>query len=319
VPRVVAVFLVLVAWTLPAAQAAKEAIASAHPAATEAGYAVLAQGGNAFDATVAVAAALAVVEPFSSGLGGGGFFLLHRAIDGFETMIDAREAAPGRAGPRMYLDAEGNVKERLSLDGALAAGIPGTPAGLVWLAERYGNLPLAASLGPAVGLARDGFAVDARYVNAARFRAGLLKADAATARVFLAGGEVPAVGDVIRQPELAQTLAALAAKGHGGFYAGDVAKRLVAGVQTAGGIWELDDLARYRVVEREPQRISYRGVQITCASLPSSGGIVLTEALQILERFPLATLARPQRDHLVVEACGAATRIGPATWATPTS
>ncbi len=302
VRRVVAVFLLLVAWTLPAAQAANEAIASAHPAATEAGYAVLAQGGNAFDAAVAVAAALAVVEPFSSGLGGGGFFLLHRAADGFETMIDARETAPARASPRMYLDVEGNVKERLSLDGALAAGIPGTPAGLVWRAERYRNLPLATSLGPALRLARDGFAVDARYVNAARFRAGLLKADAATARVFLVEGEVPAVGDVIRQPELAQTLAALAANGHAGFYGGEVAKRLVAGVQMAGGIWELDDLAGYRVVEREPQRIAYRGVQITCASLPSSGGLVLTEALQILERFPLATLARPQRDHLVVEA-----------------
>ncbi len=188
------------------------------------------------------------------------------------------------------------------MNGALAAGIPGTPAGLAWLAERYGNLPLATSLAPAMRLAADGFEVDARYVAAARFRAKLLQADPGTARVFLAGGEVPAPGYVVRQPELAQTLAALAVKGRSGFYAGEVARRLVAGVQMAGGIWELDDLAGYRVVEREPARITYRGAQITCASLPSSGGLVLTEVLQILERYPLATLSRPQRDHFVVEA-----------------
>ncbi len=192
--------------------------------------------------------------------------------------------------------------EGLSLDGALAAGIPGTPAALAWLAERYGNLPLATSLGPAMRFALDGFPVDSRYVAAARFRASLLKADPAAARVFLAGGEVPAAGFVVRQPELAQTLAALAAKGRNGFYAGDVARRLVAAVQRAGGIWELDDLAGYHVVERKPARIAYRGAQITCASLPSSGGLVLTEALQILERYPLAALPRPQRDHFVVEA-----------------
>lgn len=298
---VAALFVLLVAWT-PAAQAAREAIASAHPLATAAGHEILAHGGNAFDAAVAVAAALAVVEPFSSGLGGGGFFLLHRAADGFETMVDARETAPGRSGPRMYYDAEGNLNERLSMSGALAAGIPGIPAGLAWVAERYGNLPLATSLGPAQRLAADGFKVDARYVAAARFRAGLLKADPAAARVFLADGEVPAPGYVVRQPELAQTLGALAAKGRNGFYAGEMARRLVAGVQMAGGIWELDDLAGYRIVERKPARISYRGAQITCAPLPSSGGLVLTEALQILERYPLATLSRPQRDHFVVEA-----------------
>jgi gamma-glutamyltranspeptidase / glutathione hydrolase len=298
---VAALFVLVVAWA-PAAQTASEAIASAHPRATAAGREILAQGGNAFDAAVAVAAALAVVEPFSSGLGGGGFFLLHRAADGFETMIDARETAPGRAGPRMYFDAEGKPTESPSMNGALAAGIPGTPAGLAWLAERYGNLPLATSLGPAMRLAADGFEVDARYVAAARFRAKLLQTDPATARVFLAGGEVPAAGYVVRQPELAQTLAVLAAKGRSGFYAGEVARRLVASVQMAGGIWELDDLTGYRVVEREPARITYRGAQITCASLPSSGGLVLTEVLQILERYPLAKLSRPQRDHLVVEA-----------------
>src|SRR5262245_56315937 len=170
---------------------------------------VLARGGNAFDAAVAVASTLAVVEPFSSGLGGGGFFLLHRSADGFETMVDARETAPGRAGPHMYFDAQGKATGSSSMNGALAAGIPGTPAGLVWLADRYGSLPLATTLGPAIRLALDGFPVDARYVAAARFRASLLQTDPAAARVFLVGGEVPAPGYVVRQPELAQTLAAL--------------------------------------------------------------------------------------------------------------
>jgi gamma-glutamyltranspeptidase/glutathione hydrolase len=299
---VAALFVVVLSWTLSAAHAASQAIASAHPLATAAGHEMLAQGGNAFDAAVAVTAALAVVEPFSSGLGGGGFFLLHRASDGIESMVDARETAPGRASREMYLDADGKVKDRLSLDGALAAGIPGTPAGLAWIAERHGRLPLATSLGPAMRLARDGFPVDARYAAAARFRAGLLKADAATARVFLDAGEVPETGFVVRQPELAQTLAALAAKGRDGFYAGEVAQRLVAGVQMAGGIWERDDLAGYQIAERSPMRLSYHGARITCGSLPSSGGLVLAQALNILERYPLATLPRPARDHLVVEA-----------------
>ena len=206
------------------------------------------------------------------------------------------------------------------MNGALAAGIPGTPAGLAWLAERYGNLPLATSLGPAMRLAADGFEVDARYVAAARFRAKLLQADPATARVFLAAVEVPAAGYVVRQPELAQTLAALAAKGRNGFYAGEVARRLVAGVQMAGGIWELDDLAGYRVVEREPTRITYRGAQITCASLPSSGGLVLTEVLQILERYPLSKLIpAAARSTSWWRHCAAAIRIGPGTWAIPAS
>ena len=125
------------------------AIASAHPLATAAGKTILDQGGNAFDAAVAVAAALAVVEPYSSGLGGGGVFLLHRARDNKQIMIDARERAPSRATPDMYRNTSGQARPRTSLDGPLAAGIPGTPAGLAHLAKRYGRLPLSQSLAPA--------------------------------------------------------------------------------------------------------------------------------------------------------------------------
>jgi gamma-glutamyltranspeptidase/glutathione hydrolase len=300
-PGIALIALLLVVVRVPALAGAA-AIASAHPLATAAGHEILQQGGNAFDAAVAVAAALGVVEPYASGLGGGGFFLLHRASDGKRIMLDARETAPGRATRTMYLDAEGKPKGRLSLDGALAAGIPGTPAALALLAQQWGRLPLSAALGPAIRLAREGFAIDSRYVSAAGFREGLLKSDAAVARIFLDNGQAPKAGFVVRQPELAATLEALAAKGRDGFYAGVVAQRLVAGVKRGGGIWELEDLAGYRVIEREPASFSYRGARITCAALPSSGGLVLAQALQILERFALPTLSRVKRDHLVVEA-----------------
>jgi len=300
-PRIVLATLLIAAINLPAL-AGTAAIASAHPLATAAGYEILNKGGNAFDAAVAVAAALGVVEPYASGLGGGGFFLLNRASDAKRVVLDARETAPARAASGMYLDAEGKPQARPSLDGALAAGIPGTPAALALLAQKYGKLPLTASLAPAVRLARDGFAVDSRYVLAATFREGLLKADPSVARIFLDNGQVPKSGFVVRQPELAATLEAFARNGHEGFYQGAVAQRLVAGAKAGGGIWELSDLTGYRVIERDPITFTYRGARITCASLPSSGGLVLAQALQVLERFALATLPRVERDHLVTEA-----------------
>ncbi|MEA3197715.1 MAG: gamma-glutamyltranspeptidase / glutathione hydrolase, partial [Gammaproteobacteria bacterium] len=143
--------------TAPAAVAHKAAIASAYPLASQAGQEILAAGGNAFDAAVAVSAALAVVEPSSSGLGGGGFYLLHRQSDGYETMLDAREKAPGAASRDMYLDKDGNAVESASIAGALAAGIPGEPAAFEYLARKYGKLSLKQSLQPAIRLARGGF------------------------------------------------------------------------------------------------------------------------------------------------------------------
>jgi gamma-glutamyltranspeptidase/glutathione hydrolase len=282
----VAAFAVLVTALLSAgaAVADKTAIASAHPLATAAGYEILKRGGNAFDAAIAVSAALAVVEPYASGLGGGGFFLLHRASDKRDVMIDARETAPGRATRSMYLDGEGRPNEANSINGALAAAIPGTPAGLVWLAQHYGRLPLSVSLAPAITLARDGFPVDGRYVSAASAREALLKANADAARIFLTDGVAPKEGFKLRQPQLASTLEVLASRGRDGFYAGELAIRMVAGVRAGGGIWELDDLATYQVVEREAAHVRYRGALITCAPLPSAGG------------------PNSGRDHLIVEA-----------------
>jgi gamma-glutamyltranspeptidase/glutathione hydrolase len=278
------------------------AIASAHPLATEAGFAVLQAGGNAFDAAVAVTAALAVVEPYSSGIGGGGFWLLHRASDRCEVMIDGRERAPLEAQAELYLDSDGEVIPGLSMNGPLAAGIPGEPAALVHIAEAYGRLPLERVLQPAIDLAREGFEVDAHYQRMARFRLPVLKGYPTAADIFLEHDEVPALAYRIQQPDLADTLASLAEHGREGFYGGPVARRLVEGVRKAGGIWSLEDLVSYRIVERDPVRGAYRGIAITSASPPSSGGIALLTMLNLLAGYPLAEFDPATRIHLMVEA-----------------
>ena len=278
-------------------------IASAHPLATQAGMEILASGGNAFDAAVAVSAALAVVEPYSSGLGGGGFWLLHRERDGFEVMVDGREKAPLAASRNMYLGDDGNVVPGLSVNGALAAGIPGEPAALVHISRRYGRLSLQRSLAPAIRLAREGFAVDAIYRKMAQFRRAALQNDmGAAAEIFLHDDEVPAIGHRIVQRDLAATLTAMARFGDAGFYRGAVARKLVEGVRAAGGIWSLRDLAEYRIVERQPVRGEYHGLRITSAALPSSGGIVLLSMLNMLSALPLQEFDNATRTHVVIEA-----------------
>lgn len=298
--------LLLLAWLTPAwarSEVAPQAaaIASAHPLATRAGHEILSRGGNAFDAAVAVSAALAVVEPYSSGLGGGGFFLLHRASDRHEAMLDAREKAPLNAGRDMYLDAAGQPVPKASLHGPKAAGIPGVPAALDRLARQYGRLPLSVSLRPAIRYARDGFQADQRYLDMAKSNEPLLKEDAHAARIFLQDGKAPEAGFTLKQPQLAATLETIAHRGSSGFYRGKVAGQLIASVRSAGGIWQTEDLARYRVVERVPLRFTYRNAVITTASLPSSGGLTLAQSFNILEQLPFAQADPPQRAHLIVE------------------
>ncbi|HTP95976.1 MAG TPA: gamma-glutamyltransferase, partial [Burkholderiales bacterium] len=256
---------------------------------------------NAFDAAVAIAAALAVVEPYSSGFGGGGYFLLHRAVDGFEVMIDARETAPAQASAGMYLDAAGEPIPGASLNGARSAAIPGLAAGLAHLAQHYGRLALADNLAAAIRLAREGFPVDGRYARLAQMRERTLVA-AGGARVFFDGGKPPRPGFVLKQPQLAATIAAFAARGAAGFYSGAVAGALVDSVRAAGGIWGPADLAGYRVIERAPIKFTYHGARITSAPPSSAGGVTLAQALNILERFPLGDARAPAGAQLVVEA-----------------
>jgi len=280
---------------------ARAAIASAHPLATAAGEDVLARGGNAFDAAVAVAAALAVVEPYSSGLGGGGFFLLHRASDGHQVMIDARETAPSGILPWHLFDATGNPLPGATTRGGTAAAIPGLPAGLEHLAQHYGSLPLSATLAPAIQLARAGFKTDRRYARVSQLREAMLRSTPEAA-LFLDNGRAPNPGYLLLQPDLAMTLQRIAREGAAGFYRGPVAEGMTAAINAAGGVWQISDLAAYRVVERAPIRFSYRGAAITTAALPSAGGIALAQVLGMLEHFPAGDVQDPEYAHLVVEA-----------------
>ena len=285
-----------------AEQPGRHAVASAHNLATEAGMAVLAEGGNAFDAAVTVSAVLAVVEPSSSGIGGGGFWLLHHADTGQSVMVDGRETAPGAAERDMYLDDEGRVDRDRAINGALAAGIPGAPAAWVHIADEYGTLPLERLLAPAIRLAEEGFPVDAKYQTLINFRAEVMQRWPETEAIFLPGGEVPERGTLIVQDDLAETLRTLVREGHDGFYRGEVAQRLVDGTREAGGIWTLEDLAGYRVVEREPIRTRYRGHELITASPPSSGGIAMAQILNLIEPFDIESMDTVERVHLLSEA-----------------
>ena len=299
----ICLFLLVVSAPLAAGDTpGKAAIASAHYLATEAGHEILAQGGNAFDAAIAVSAALAVVEPTSSGIGGGGFWLIHRAEDGFETMVDAREQAPAAAHKDMYLDAEGNVNRDLAVNGPLAAGIPGEVAGLEHLARNYGRLPLATSLQPAIRLARDGFPVDKKFGAIVGWRIDSIKRWPAATEAYLVDGEAPPIGHIIKLPDLAWVLENVAERGAEGFYTGPVAERLVKGVRDAGGIWTMEDLAAYVVKERDPIRTMYGDYELVTAPPPSSGGVAIAEILNNLEAYPINELEPVLRTHLVVEA-----------------
>lgn len=278
------------------------AIASGHHLATEAGMEILAKGGNAFDAAVAVSSTLAVVEPISSGLGGGGFFLLHDAATGKDVMLDARETAPQSANEAAFLDKKGELDRDRSVNGPWSAGIPGLPAALVELSSKHGKLPLRTSLGPAIRIASEGFPVYARMAKGYASRREVMERYPGTREVYLRNGKPIAEGDVFRQPELAATMERLAAQGFDGFYRGQTGKALLAGVKQAGGRWTAEELAGYRVKLREPIVFNYRDWKITTASPPSSGGIALAAMLQILEGWDLKSMDEAHRTHLVVEA-----------------
>ncbi len=278
------------------------AVASAHYLATEAGQEIMAAGGNAFDAAVAISAALAVVEPASSGLGGGGFWLLHRASDKLRVMVDGREVAPLAATADMFLDANGEVNRELAVNGPLAAGIPGHIAAIAHIAEKYGQLTLARNLQPAIRLATQGFPVDEKYHALMRYRAEVIRRWPAASKTLLVAGEVPELGTMIKQPDLARTLQMVATQGRDAFYRGEFAQHLVAGVRAAGGIWTEADLAAYAIKERVPISFSYQGRQIVTAPPPSSGGVALAEILNIIEPYSIGSMDRTVQVHLLTEA-----------------
>ncbi|MGQ0586120.1 MAG: gamma-glutamyltransferase [Gammaproteobacteria bacterium] len=276
------------------------ALATAHPLATAAGVEILEDGGNAFDAAVAVSAVLTVVASQSTGIGGGGFFLLHRESDGFETLVDGREVAPLAANAKMFLDSKGVAIPKASRDGARSAAIPGLPATWHHVAQKYGTRPLARLLMPAVRIAREGFAIEPG--KAGQIAGNKDRFSPAAALVYLPGGKPLEAGAVIRQPDLAATLEAVARDGRAGFYQGPVADKLLAGVKQGGGIWQAEDFARYKVVERKPLQFFFRDYRITVAPPPSAGGVTLAQILAMLEARGWPPADGAQARHEMVEA-----------------
>jgi len=277
-------------------------VSTAHPLASAVGIEILQQGGNAIDAAIAVTAALAVVEPYGSGLGGGGFYLVRLNTQPAPTylFLDARETAPSAAHRDLYLR-DGQVQARLSLDGALAAAIPGIPAALDALTE-YAQRPLRENLQSAIQLAQQGFAVDKVYLERAGWRLSALQQDAESSDIFLQQGQLPKLGWNLTQSDLATTLTQLAEQGGQSFYQGRLAKLMVEALQQAGGIWSLQDLADYQIQWRAPLLVSLADERaLITAPPPSAGGVTLAQSLLILQQLPWQQATAVQRIHLIVE------------------
>ncbi|MBF3045591.1 gamma-glutamyltransferase, partial [Pseudomonas aeruginosa] len=236
------------------------------------------------------------------GLGGGGFFLLRQAgAQPTYRFLDARERAPKAAYADMYRR-NGKVDPRLSVDGPLAAAIPGLPAALVELSSRYGRKPLADNLVPAIRLAVDGVSVDRIYRDRAAMRLEAMRKDPETARIFLDKGGIPDEWNLLRQPQLARTLERLGRYGRIGFYEGETADKLLTGVRAGGGIWSAADLRDYRVIERRPLEVKLaNGRELISAPPPSAGGVALAQSLQMLEQLPWQKAEPVQRAHYVLE------------------
>jgi gamma-glutamyltranspeptidase/glutathione hydrolase len=263
-------------------------VVTAQQHATRIGVDVLRNGGNAVDAAVAVGYALAVVYPAAGNLGGGGFMTVQFA-DGRRTFVDFREMAPLAATADMYLDKNGAVIPDLSTRGHLAVAVPGTVAGLEYMREKYGTVPRAKLIEPALRLAEQGFVLEQGDVDMLREGTDDFRKDAPSADIFLKRGETFEVGEKLIQRDLARTLRNISQRGSDGFYRGETAIALTAASKAGGGIITQADLAAYRVRELPPLECSYRGFLVVSAPPPSSGGVVLCEMLNILEGYPLAT------------------------------
>jgi gamma-glutamyltranspeptidase/glutathione hydrolase len=277
------------------------AVASAAPAATQAGLEVLRNGGNAADAAVATALALAVVHPAAGNLGGGGFAVVR--IAGGVMALDFRETAPATATREMYLGRDGEPVPDRTLVGPLAAGVPGSPAGLFELHRRYGRLEWRRVVDPALRLAEQGFVVTDRLAREIARSAGLLERFPETAAVWLPDGSPPAPGRVMRLPQLAATLRGYASEGPSSISEGPAAAAIETVTARYGGVLRAEDLGAYQPVWRDPVRFRAYGWQVASMPLPSSGGIIVAQTCGLLERLGWAELPRfgSQRAHLLVE------------------
>ena len=275
-------------------------VASAHPLATQAGVEILKQGGNAIDAAVATTLAISVVEPFSAGIGGGGFMM---AKVGNETKaLDFRERAPQKATRNMYLDAQGKVRPNASLEGHLAAGVPGTIAGLAAAHQKYGKLPWRTVVAPSIKLARDGFTVSEIYTEQAKSKQKLLATNPAARAIFTRNGQPLQPGEKLVQRDLARTLIAVA-RNPQNFYTGTIAGAIDRDMRQNQGLITLADLKAYKPKWREPLCGKFRQYAVCSMPPPSSGGVHLLQILNTIGTTDLAKMGwhSPDALHLLIE------------------
>ncbi len=287
------------AWAQNGMVVAQEEIAA------EVGRDILKAGGNAADAGVAVAFALAVTLPRAGNLGGGGFMIVHDAKTGETKAIDYREMAPMSADRDMFLDEAGDADSEKSRYSGLATGVPGTVAGMQMVLDQYGTMSLAEAMKPAIGLARDGIVVTADLADSLKALEKRLKKWPASEKIFYKeGGAFFEPGDVLVQSDLAATLQRIAEQGPDGFYKGQTAQSIVDAVQASDGRITMEDMAGYKAISRDPVKGTYRGYEIVSMPPPSSGGIHIVQILNTLEDYPIGFLGQNSSEtiHLMAEA-----------------
>ncbi|MDJ0693518.1 gamma-glutamyltransferase [Mastigocoleus sp. MO_188.B34] len=278
-------------------------VVSAHPLASEAGLEMLRKDGNAVDAAVATTLAISVVEPFSAGIGGGGFLLFRNAKTGEIKALDFRERAPLKATKNMYLDENGKVRRGASINGYLAVGTPGTIAGMYEIHSRYGKLPWSTVVKPAIRLARDGFVVKQQFTEAIEERKEMILQNPVTRKIFTRNGEFYQPGDRLIQRDLAKTLQATAINPRN-FYTGRIARLITADMKKNGGLITLKDLSNYKPKWRSPVCGNFRTSRVCSMPPPSSGGVHLLQMLNIIGDTDLKSLGwhHPDALHLLAEA-----------------
>jgi gamma-glutamyltranspeptidase/glutathione hydrolase len=291
-------------WPAQAVRASHGMIATDEELGSEAGVEILKRGGNAVDAGVAVAFALAVVEPAAGNIGGGGFMLI-RLANGKTTFLDYREVAPGKATRDMYIGKDGKLDEEASVLGYKSVAVPGTVAGLALALKTYGSMKLVDVMAPAIRLAENGFPITKRLAHEFEEERSGLQRFAVSRRIFLNDGKMFQPGDTLRQPELAATLKRIAKNGAAEFYGGETAHELVNDMARQGGLITLDDLAKYQPKVREVLRAKYESNghswEVLTSPPPSSGGVAVIEALNMLQSVPLKGWDDADSVHMVAE------------------
>jgi gamma-glutamyltranspeptidase/glutathione hydrolase len=292
-------------WPKEAVRGAHGMVATDEELASHAGVEILQKGGNAIDAAVATAFALAVAEPAAGNIGGGGFMLV-RMADGRSSFLDYREVAPGKATRDMYIRPDGKLDKEASVIGYKSVAVPGTVAGLELALKAYGTMKLADVMAPAIRLAENGYPVSAKLAHEFQEEKSDLQKFSVSSRIFLKNGEMYKAGETLRQPELAATLRRIAKNGAAEFYRGETAHMLVSDMSALGGLITLDDLAQYQPKVRQLLRAKFaldgHDWEVMSSPPPSSGGVAIIEALNILKNFPIKGWDDLESVHLVSEA-----------------